>query len=388
MSMPRTAAIIVAAGTGSRFGADTPKQYMPLGGQVVLAHSYNALCSHPAIATVLVVIAAGQEDLARSSLGPDVSLVLGGDTRRASVRNGLETLTQLDNFEAVLIHDAARPFLGHAVIDRLLSALVQSAGAVPALPVVDTLARYIDGCVGDAVGREGLLRVQTPQAFHFSAILSAHRNWDGLTEPTDDASMMRHFGHAVAAVAGDVMLEKITHGEDLIRAERLINMPPPLSPRTGMGYDVHRLVAGEELWMGGILVPHDKGLSGHSDADVAIHALVDALLGALAEGDIGSHFPPSDPQWRGAPSSAFLTFARDKVKVRGGTISHVDLTLICEAPKIGPHRDRIRLRLAQLLEIDMGRVSVKATTTERLGFAGRGEGIAAHAIATILLPDL
>lgn len=234
--------------------------------------------------------------------------------------------------------------------------------------------------------RSDLARVQTPQAFHFDAILAAHRDWDSKREATDDAQILRHAGHDVTLVAGDERLEKLTYAEDFLRAEA--RLAAARSIRTGMGYDVHRLAADEELWLCGVRIPHDRGLAGHSDADVAIHALVDALLGALAEGDIGSHFPPSDPQWRAASSSRFLDYAAQRVAKRDGFIEHVDLTLICEAPKIGPHRDAMRARIAEILGLSLDRVSVKATTTERLGFAGRREGIAAQAVATLSLPAL
>jgi 2-C-methyl-D-erythritol 4-phosphate cytidylyltransferase/2-C-methyl-D-erythritol 2,4-cyclodiphosphate synthase len=248
------------------------------------------------------------------------------------------------------------------------------------MPVVDTLIEN-DGSVVD---RSALRRVQTPQAFDFDALLAAHRTWVSSEEPTDDAQMVRALGHEVALVEGDARLEKITLPGDHERMERLLS--DNLVSRIGMGFDVHRLEAGEELWLGGLLIPHTHGLSGHSDADVAIHALVDAILGALAEGDIGSHFPPSDPQWRGASSDKFLAFAAGRVAARGGIIDHVDLTIICEAPKIGPHRDAMRRRLAEIMGVPLDRVSVKATTTERLGLTGRGEGIAAQAVATIRLP--
>lgn len=382
-----TAAIIVAAGSGSRMGADRPKQFLPLCGKPVLAHSYERLSKHPSIDPVVVVIGAGQEEEARAALGPDATLVPGGATRRESVRAGLEALAGQTGIKRVLIHDAARPLLPDAVIDRLNSALDHSKGAVPALPVVDTLSRTHDGILGDGVDREMLVRIQTPQAFDFGTILQAHRNWKDRPEPTDDATMVRAMGNEVAYVEGDRLLDKITHAEDLDRTERALPAPL-LMPRIGTGYDVHRLEPGEELWLCGIRIEHDHGLSGHSDADVAIHSLVDAILGALAEGDIGSHFPPSDPQWKGAPSSAFLSFAKERVAARGGRIGHVDLTIICEAPRIGPHREAMRTELAKILGIDIGRISVKATTTERLGFTGRREGIAAHSVATLLLPDL
>jgi 2-C-methyl-D-erythritol 4-phosphate cytidylyltransferase/2-C-methyl-D-erythritol 2,4-cyclodiphosphate synthase len=310
-----------------------------------------------------------------------LGIVPGGATRRLSVRAGLEAIEALGGAEILLIHDAARPFTPAAVIDRLLGALKASSGAVPILPVADTLARN-DGNLGEVVDREALVRVQTPQAFRFADIMTSHRIWNTAHEPTDDAQMARAAGCDVALVAGDPMLEKITRPEDFAAAEARLGQR---SFRTGTGFDVHRLIEGEELWLGGILVPHAKGLAGHSDADVALHALTDAILGAIAEGDIGTHFPPSDPEWRGAPSSRVLQHAAALVERRGGRIEHVDLTIICEAPKIGPYRDAMRARIAELLRLAPRRISVKATTTERLGFTGRGEGIAAQAAATVSL---
>lgn len=386
-STARTAAIIVAAGSGSRFGSDMPKQYLPLAGRPVLAHCHAAFKAHPRIGEIIVVIGAGQEAAAYATLGPDVHLVTGGATRRQSVLAGLEKLVLLGGADHVLIHDAARPFLPAAVIDRLIDALATAPGAIPVTPVVDTLARLDGDAMGENVDRATLGHVQTPQAFHFDRILSTHREWSAASEPTDDASMLRAKGGKVAIVEGDRRLEKITHEADLPRMERLMGATQ-YEPRVGTGYDVHRLEPGKPLWLCGIKVAHDHGLSGHSDADVAIHALVDAMLGALADGDIGSHFPPSDEQWRGAASSRFLAFARDRVRACGGRISHVDLTIICEAPKIGPHRDAMRASLADILEIDNRRVSVKATTTEKLGFTGRREGIAVQAVCTLLLPEL
>jgi 2-C-methyl-D-erythritol 4-phosphate cytidylyltransferase/2-C-methyl-D-erythritol 2,4-cyclodiphosphate synthase len=388
----RTVAIIVAAGKGERAGGGIPKQFRPLAGRSVLARAVEAFARHPGIDSAVLVLGDGQQQAAVSALSGGASpsfalpdFVTGGATRRLSVRAGLEHIAARGGADRVLIHDAARPLLPAVVIDRLLAALDSAAGAVPVLPVVDTLARG-EGALGAIVDRRALNRVQTPQAFAFPAILAVHQAWTAPDEPTDDAQMLRAAGHPVALVAGDRALEKLTMAEDFAVAEAQIAAMS--LPRTGMGYDVHRLAAGEELWLCGVQVPHDKGLAGHSDADVALHALVDALLGALADGDIGSHFPPSDPQWRGAASSRFVEYARDLVAQRGGRIVHADVTIICEAPKIGPHREAMRARLADLLGIPVARVSVKATTTERLGFAGRGEGIAAQAVATITLPDL
>ena len=376
--MNRVVALIVAAGKGERAGGGVPKQFRMLAGKPLVAHAYDAFAAHPRVDAVLLV---GDEAPLRAALGgrPLLGIAEGGATRRLSVLAGLEAIEALDGAEIVLIHDAARPFVPSAVIDRLLQALDSRPGAVPVLPVADTLAKH-GSTLGEVVDRDALVRLQTPQAFRFGDIMTAHRAWATEHEPTDDAQMARAAGFDVALVAGDPMLEKITHPEDFAAAEaRFCHR----SFRTGMGFDVHRLAEGEKLWLGGVLVPHAKGLAGHSDADVALHALTDAILGAIAEGDIGTHFPPSDPQWRGAPSSRFLEHAAALVETRGGRIEHVDLTIICEAPKIGPYRDAMRARIAALLRLAEGRVSVKATTTERLGFTGRGEGIAAQAVATV-----
>ena len=384
MSSNKTAAIIVAAGTGARSGSAVPKQYAPLGGRAVLAHSYEALRRHPAIGRVVVVIGAGQEAALKDAIG-DVEHVTGGATRRRSVLAGLEALGA--DVEHVLIHDAARPFLSAAVIDSLLTALDTRDGAVPALPLADTLARDpgLSGTLlGGTVSRDGLHRIQTPQAFRYPVVLAAHRSWRG-DEPTDDAQMVRAAGGAVALVPGDPMLEKITHPADFAAADA--RLEATLRTRMATGFDVHRLEVGEELWLGGVLIPHDKGLSGHSDADVALHAITDALLGTIAAGDIGTHFPPSDPQWRGADSAQFLQHAASLITDRGGIIDFIDLTLICEEPKVGPHRVAMRDRIADLLRLKPGQVSIKATTTERLGFTGRGEGIAAQAAATVRVPE-
>ncbi len=379
----RTAALIVAAGKGERAGGGMPKQYSRVGGKPVIAHSVEAFSAHDGIEDIFVVIGEGQEDiLFQCLMGYNYHYVFGGYERQDSVRIGLEAIQMHgEDYEAVLIHDAARPFLPHHVIDALLEALRTHSGAVPTLPVVDTLARA-EGRLGEAVDRSALYRIQTPQAFRFDAIVNAHAQWQG-SPATDDAQMARAAGFDVMTVKGDIMLEKITHSEDFAIAEA--RLATGKVSRTGMGYDVHRLEAGKELWLCGIQVPHDRGLSGHSDADVALHALTDALLGAIGDGDIGTHFPPSDPQWKGAASHRFLEHARDLIAARGGIIDHVDVTIICEAPKIGPHRDAMRARVAELLGLVVNFVSIKATTTERLGFTGRGEGIAAQAIATVRL---
>jgi 2-C-methyl-D-erythritol 4-phosphate cytidylyltransferase/2-C-methyl-D-erythritol 2,4-cyclodiphosphate synthase len=380
----RIVALLVAAGSGSRAGSDLPKQYRRLAGKPVLLHALAGL-RHPRIEEVRVVIGRGQETLYSDAIGAASlpSPLTGGAERRISVLNGLEAVAAEGGSDIVLIHDAARPFLRAEVVDRLIAALDEVDAAVPVLPVVDTLARG-DGTLGETVPREGLVRVQTPQAFRFDAILAAHRAWQG-GAATDDAQVARAAGIAVATVEGDTMLEKLTYEEDFARAEERLRAR--MVSRTGMGFDVHAFADGESLWMGGILIPHERGLAGHSDADVLLHAVTDALLGAIGEGDIGVHFPPSDPQWRGAASSRFVEHARSLIEARWGRIDHVDATIIAEAPKIGPYRDAIRRSLAALLRLPLERVSIKATTTERLGFTGRGEGIAAQAIATVRLPE-
>ena len=379
-----TAALLVAAGSGSRAGGETPKQFRRIGGRPLLAHAVAAL-RHARIDRVQVVIGEGQaQDFEEAVGGFDLpSPVIGGATRQRSVRNGLEALARSGGIERVLIHDAARPFLPAAVIDRLLDALDGKPGAVPVLPVVDTLARA-EAMLGGTVARAGLVRVQTPQAFRFDAILRAHQAWTG-GEASDDAQVARAAGLEVATVAGDPALEKLTYAADFERAEAML--AARLTARTGLGFDVHPFGPGDGLWLGGVRIPHERGLIGHSDADVALHALTDALLGAIGAGDIGDHFPPGDPQWRGAASARFVEHARSLVEREGGRIDHVDVTIVCESPRIGPHRAAMRACVAGLLRLPERSVSIKATTSERLGFTGRGEGIAAQAVATIRLPE-
>ena len=377
MTEATVTALIVAAGSGSRLGGGIPKQYRTIAGKAVLAHAVDALASHPAVNEVRVVIGAGQEHLARWALGRrDVAeLILGGAERADSVRAGLAAIES----DVILVHDAARPFCPHRVIDRLLEALNGADGAVPVLPVADTLARA-DGLLGEPIDRTSAVRVQTPQAFQLAALHDAYARWTG-DAPTDEATVARAAGLSVAAVEGDAMLDKLTSTADWARAEA--SQSARLISRTGMGFDVHAFAGPGPIMMGGIEIPHDRGLAGHSDADVVLHAITDALLGAAGLGDIGQHFPPGDPQWEGADSSIFLSHAADLVRHSGGLIDFVDCTVICEAPKIGPHRDAMRSRVASILSLPISAVSIKATTTERLGFAGRGEGIAAQAVATI-----
>lgn len=381
MGKPRIAALIVAAGQGVRSGGDMPKQYRTIAGKAVLAHAADALLQHPAIDLVQIVIGTGQHALYAEAIGAAVlpAPVIGGATRRDSVLAGLAAI----DTDIVLIHDAARPFLPGAVIDRLLAGLDHADGAVPALPVADTLAKG-DRLLGDTVARDGLHRIQTPQAFRRDAIIAAHRAWDTTREATDDAQVARAHGLDVTIVEGDRLLEKLTFPADFDTAAERMTM----ISRTAQGYDVHAFAAGDSVQLGGIAIRHDRALAGHSDADVALHALTDALLGTIAAGDIGSHFPPSDQRWKGASSEIFLTHARDLVTAAGGVIDFVDLTVICEAPKVGPHRDAIRARIAEMLGIAMSLVSVKATTTEQLGFTGRREGIAAQATATVRMPAI
>ena len=381
MQTPKIVALVVAAGSGIRMGDAVPKQYAMLGRHAVLAHAIDALAAHPAIAEVRVVIAAGHEALYRTAIGDRMlpSPVIGGTTRRASVAAGLAAI----DGDIVLIHDAARPQVPAAVIDRLLAALGNADGAVPVLSVVDTLAMG-GASLGEMVPRDALVRVQTPQGFALPAIRAAHVGWDAGRDATDDAQMLRAAGGTIAVVTGDAMLDKITHADDLVRAR---NRMTTMITRVGSGFDVHAFEPGDHVILGGIAVPHSCKLKGHSDADVALHTITDAILGAIGDGDIGDHFPPSDPQWRGAASDRFLVHARDLVTARGGIIDHIDVTIICEAPKVGPHRTAIRANIARLLQLSETRVSVKATTTERLGFTGRGEGIAAQAVATVRLPE-
>lgn len=376
---PPFAAVVVAAGQGMRAGQPLPKQFAPWRGKPVLRHSVEALGKAGA-APIVVAIPEGYAETAEKALEgiAGVRTVIGGATRQLSVRAALEALASAVP-KAVLIHDAARPVVPTAVVQRLLEALGKSAAAIPVLPVVDSLALDEGGMMAGSADREVLRRVQTPQAFRFADILAAHGAWEGAADAGDDAQVARAAGLAVALVDGDEALRKLTFAEDF--------MDQLAAVRTGMGYDVHRLAPGEELWLCGARIEHDKGLAGHSDADVGIHAVVDALLGAIAAGDIGQHFPPSEQQWRGAPSSRFLAHAAALVAAAGYRIGNIDVTLICEAPRIGPHRDAMRARLAEIAGVDSVHVSVKATTTERLGFAGRGEGIAAQAIATVLLND-
>ncbi len=378
--LPSFAAIVVAAGKGLRVGGDTPKQFRTWRGKALIRHSVEALRAAGAEQLVVVIAQDALAHVEAALAGIEgLQFVTGGATRQDSVRAGLEALVDAAP-TSVLIHDAARPDLPHGVIARLLAALGGAPGAIPVLPVVDSIAVTDDaGRMAGKAERETLRRVQTPQAFRYNDILAAHREWDGAADAGDDAQVLMASCGSVALVEGDERLKKITFAEDFA------DMAAAPAFRIGQGFDVHRLEAGEELWLGGVLVPHDKGLAGHSDADVALHAITDAVLGAVGQGDIGTHFPPSDPQWRGARSGQFLAYAVALARAAGYGIANVDLTLICEAPKIGPHRPAMRAEVARLMGIGEDAVSIKATTTETLGFTGRGEGIAAQAIVLVTL---
>src|SRR5208282_939307 len=378
-------ALVVAAGRGSRLGGARPKQYLDLGGKTLLRHALDSLTSHGGISSVRVVFDPGDAALyEQATSGLDLlPPVAGGAKRQDSVRLGLESLAAL-NPARVLVHDGARPFLDAGLVDRVLAALDRTPAAIPALPVLDTVKRSEGGIVAETVDRANLGRAQTPQGFRYKEILAAHRAVVGEDLP-DDAAVAERAGLPVRLVEGSEDNIKVTTAEDLTRAARMLAGRLG-EVRTGQGFDVHAFGPGDHVWLCGVKVPFDKALVGHSDADAGLHALTDAILGALGAGDIGVHFPPSDPQWRGAPSHKFLRHAAYLVKQAGGAISHVDVTLICERPKIGPHRASMVKRVAEILELDEKRVSVKATTTEQLGFTGRGEGIAAQAVATLRLP--
>lgn len=366
----RAAAVVVAGGRGLRAGGTTPKQFSSYRGKPLVRHAVEAF-EAAELSPIVVVVPGDFISVAEECLhGCAVDIVAGGETRQQSVRAGLEHLAKMPP-ELVLVHDAARPGLRQPVVDRVVDALADSCGAIPVLPVVDSLFRDGSG----AVARDGLHRVQTPQGFRFPEILKAHRAWEGSPDAGDDAEVARSAGLEVALVEGDEALRKVTFARDLDG--------PSSFPRTGVGYDVHRLADGEELWLCGVRIDHSRGLAGHSDADVALHALTDAILGAACAGDIGEHFPPSDPKWRGASSDRFLAHAAKLARRVGLLVGHIDLTIVCEAPRIGPHKPAMRQRIAEILGLDISAVSVKATTTERLGFTGRSEGIAAQAIATL-----
>jgi 2-C-methyl-D-erythritol 4-phosphate cytidylyltransferase/2-C-methyl-D-erythritol 2,4-cyclodiphosphate synthase len=381
-------ALVVGAGRGQRFGGDVPKQYGDLGGKPLIWRTLAAFACHPKISAVRAVIHPDDRDLYDAAMAGDGKLDLlepayGGATRQQSVRLGLESLTGLAP-DLVLIHDAARPFVSKDIIERVIEALSRSRGAIAALPVHDTLKSSDQGFIKSTVERTGLWRAQTPQGFHFQDILAAHKNAPD-TELTDDAAVAQIAGLAVELVQGSAENIKITTMDDLKMAERSSG---DWEYRTGMGFDVHRFCKGDQVTLCGVTIPFGFALDGHSDADVAFHALTDALLGAIAEQDIGSHFPPGEGTWKDASSHLFLSHARDLVRQRGGEIVNVDITIICEEPKIGPYRQAMRAAVAAVLDIKQQRISIKATTTERLGFTGRKEGIAAQAVANVKTPSI
>ncbi len=388
----RIAALIVAAGRGTRAASQGsgPKQYARIGGETVLQRAITAFASHAGVDEVKVVIhaddtapyRAATSDCASAKLAPPA---IGGATRQASVLRGLEALAPSAP-DIVLIHDAARPFVSSRTISNVIAALRQHPGALAALAVSDTLKRAADGIVTETIARAGLWRAQTPQGFHFAPILTAHRKAaeQGIDTFTDDAAIAEWAGLDVAIVEDLSSNVKITTAEDLDVADRqLTNI---LEPRVGTGFDVHRFCEGEHVWLGGIKIPHTHKLEGHSDADVVLHALTDALLGAIGDGDIGQHFPPSDPKWKGAASKLFLEDAVRRVRERGGRVGNVDITVLAEAPRVGPHRPAMQELIGAVLGLPPHRVGIKATTTEQMGFTGRREGIAAMATAMVFVP--
>ncbi|MGH6922419.1 MAG: bifunctional 2-C-methyl-D-erythritol 4-phosphate cytidylyltransferase/2-C-methyl-D-erythritol 2,4-cyclodiphosphate synthase [Propylenella sp.] len=382
------AALVVAAGRGSRAFRDLPKQYAKLGGKTVLQRTLEALLSHAGIDPIQVVIGEADEASYRDAvrgLPRVLPPVRGGATRQQSVRNGLEALASWAP-RLVLVHDAARPFIAVELIERVIAACDGEHGAIPVAPVTETLKRIDGGIVAATVPRDALATAQTPQGFPFDALLDAHRRAasSGMHDLTDDAAVAALAGLAVRAVEGDRGNVKLTQPADFAAAERMLRLAT--ETRTGQGFDVHRFGPGDSVWLCGVEIPHTHGLTGHSDADAGLHALTDALLGTIGDGDIGEHFPPSDPQWKGVSSDRFVTEAVRRVRARGGRVVNVDVTLVCEAPRIGPHRKKMQARIAELVGVSADRVGVKATTNEKMGFIGRGEGIAALAIATVSLP--
>ena len=384
------AAVIVAAGRGERAGADVPKQYRPIGGEPMIRATLRAFLAHPRIDFVQPVINPNDRDTYQHAIAGLEDLlppVAGGVTRQASVRAGLEALASRRP-GLVLIHDAARPFVSGALIDRAIGAGRTCGAAVPGIALADTVKSIDDrATVTETLDRSTLRIVQTPQAFSFNLILEAHRRAVAAQREsfTDDAALAEWAGQRVSVFEGEADNLKVTTGDDFARAE-MMRLAALSDVRTGNGFDVHAFAEGDHVMLAGIRIPHSRGVTGHSDADVALHALVDAILGALAEGDIGAHFPPSDPQWKGAASDRFLAFACERVRKRGGAIAHLDVTVVCETPRISPHRDAMRAHIADIANVAIDRVAVKATTSEKLGFAGRGEGIFAMATATIRLP--
>ncbi len=381
----RVFVVIVAAGRGLRAGGGLPKQYRMLAGKTVLRRSIEAFTAHSGITGILTVIHPDDHALYEASVGdlPVFAPVHGGETRQDSVRAGLEALAD-EAPDLVLIHDAARCFISAAVIDRAIAAAHEHGAAIPALPVTDTVSRVdLDGRQHEVLDRAPLRAAQTPQAFRFGLIRSAHHAARGLAL-TDDAAVARNAGAEVFTFAGETANIKLTHEDDFAMAETRLAVPQ--ETRTGQGYDVHAFGEGDHVMLGGVRIPHSQGVVAHSDGDVLLHAATDAVLGALADGDIGTHFPPSDPQWKGVSSDRFLAHACALLAKRGGKLVHLDLTLVCEAPRIGPHRDAIRARVAEIAGISASRVGLKATTSEKMGFTGRKEGLAALALATLTVP--
>ncbi len=394
----RVAALVVAGGQGNRLRESTgialPKQYWLLAGETVIARSLNAFLRHKAVDVVQPVIGEGDgpdyQEATKNVAGTARLMppVAGGKTRQASVLAGLNALSGRGFSGLVLVHDAARPFVTHDVISRAIAACGIEAGAVPVLPVVDTIKQIgADGIVATTLPRGALRIVQTPQAFRFDALLEAQKKAAkaGIDNFPDDAAVMEWAGMPVATFMGDAANQKLTHAEDFAAAER--RLAPNLISRTGQGYDVHRFTTGDHVWLAGIRIDHDRGVEAHSDGDVVLHALTDAILGALAEGDIGVHFKPSDERWRGASSDQFLSYAVARVTARGGRLVHLDVTVVCEEPKVGPHREPMRARIGSICGLGVENISIKATTSERMGFTGRREGLSASAVVTVLMPE-
>ncbi len=391
----RITALIVAAGRGSRAGEGLPKQYRSIGGRPVLARTLEVFLNHPQVAGVVTAIHPDDLELYRSATAGLTSPKMlppafGGDSRQESVLNGLRALASHAP-DLVLVHDAARPFVTAGLIDRAIAAAVRSGAAIPGTPVTDTIKVIDEEARATATPERRLLRaVQTPQAFNFDTLLNVHLQAaeQKRFSFTDDAALIEWADLPVAVFDGDPANIKLTHPADFDEAERRLGgASMTLISRMGTGFDVHAFGEGDHIWLGGLRVPHTRGVMAHSDGDVILHALTDALLGALADGDIGTHFPPSDPQWRGASSDRFLAYAAERVRARGGVIDHLDVTLLCEAPRLGPHREAMRARIAEIAGLRIDQVSLKATTTEKLGFTGRSEGIAAQAAATVRLPE-
>jgi 2-C-methyl-D-erythritol 4-phosphate cytidylyltransferase/2-C-methyl-D-erythritol 2,4-cyclodiphosphate synthase len=388
----KIAAVIVAAGNGSRAGGEQPKQYQKIGGEAILRRTLRIFANHPDITVVQTVIGANQH-AAFEAVAQGLKVappVIGGASRQESCRIGIEACNP-SKPDIVLIHDAARPFVSHEVISDIIVALQHADGAIPALPVADTIKQAHDGIVETTLDRSTLYNVQTPQGFHFHAIREAHAKAAALgrTDFTDDAAVAESAGLKVKLVPGDPRNRKLTTTQDIAMADAALK-PQPANPadiRVGQGIDFHRFETGSSLWLCGVEIPHSHKLAGHSDADVALHALTDAILGAIGEGDIGTHFPPSDFQWKAAPSSIFLAKARELLEAMGGTIANVDLTILAEAPKLAPHISTMKTELSRQLSIHESRIAIKATTTEMMGAIGRREGMAAMATATVRLPQ-